>query len=93
MREDSHACPHGLHWSQFSVPDLVLCVRFPSVQWLERLGGGGGVGTMVGGGGGWSPIAAQRTTINRDFRIFVEQSWDVLCFCGTTVRYPAKTCM
>ena len=30
----NRACPHGLHCSQFSVPDHVLCVRCPSVQWL-----------------------------------------------------------
>ena len=36
----SRACPHGLHCSQFSVPDHVLCVRFPRAQ-----GRGGGDGT------------------------------------------------
>ena len=30
----NRACHYGLHCSQFSVPDHVLCVRFLSVQWL-----------------------------------------------------------
>ena len=37
----NRACHRGLHCSQFSVPDHVLCVRFPKVQWL-----GSGAGSL-----------------------------------------------
>ena len=31
--KSNRACHHGLHCSSCSVPDHVLCVRFPKVQW------------------------------------------------------------